>query len=43
MMTLFAKRPLADESVPQCANYCTIMVSQLELLQSFVEDLLDLR
>ena len=44
MMTQLAKGSIADGSVSQqCTNYCTIMVSQLELLLSFVEDLLDLR
>ena len=31
------------EDLPQCVDYCTIIMSQLELLQSFIEDLLDLR
>ena len=31
------------KDLPQCVNYCTIITSQLELLQSFIEDLLDLK
>jgi signal transduction histidine kinase len=43
IMNIFDKTPFVEGSIPQCVNYCTIMMSQLELLQSFIEDLLDLR
>jgi len=44
MLIKFFKAPtLQKKEVPNCINYCTIMMSQLEFLLSFVEDLLDLR
>lgn len=40
----FFKAPtLQVKEVSNCVNYCTIVISQLEFLLSFVEDLLDLR
>ena len=35
--------PFPIEKVPQANKYCRLMMSQLILLQTFVEDLLDLR
>lgn len=43
MLISFFQKPIEVSNVPNCINYCTIMMSQLEFLLSFVEDLLDLR
>jgi len=43
LISFFQKPNLEVSNVPNCINYCTIMMSQLEFLLSFVEDLLDLR
>ena len=39
----FKMSPFPIEKVPQANKYCRLMMSQLILLQTFVEDLLDLR
>ena len=43
IMSCFLKSPFPIEKVPQINKYCKLMMSQLILLQTFVEDLLDLR
>jgi len=35
--------PLPIQKIPQTTKYCKLMMSQLILLQTFVEDLLDLK
>jgi len=42
MLEWLSQTPMSRTRVSQSFNYCTIMLSQLEFLQSFVNDLLDL-
>jgi len=43
IINFFSAPTIQVEEIPYCINCCTIMMSQLEFLLSFVEDLLDLR
>ena len=38
-----ASTPINIARIPQSLKYCELMMSQLEFLQSFIDDLLDLR
>lgn len=43
IMETLSSSPLNLAQIPQSLKYCTLIMSQSELLQSYVDDLLDLR
>ena len=43
LLSMMSPAKFKKGDLPQCVDYCTIIMSQLELLQSFIEDLLDLK
>ena len=43
LLTILQALPIDTNEIANAINYCTIIITQTELLQTFVEDLLDLR
>ena len=42
-MLMLNKIPFDPQNIPKSSNYCDLIMSQLHFMESFVEDLLDLR
>ena len=43
IIEILSMSPVPASRVPQATKYCNLMMSQLNFLQGFIEDLLDLR